>query len=327
MPAFRKVISALLMLTAGPLLAQPQNTDCAHAATLCAQQPVAGNNTGATGAPAFCQPGARSVWYSFTTNSLGGAVQVAVDSIQCPGIPTMYNMLSAVVLSGDGSCTPPSFTAVSACGRDSVPFTVNSTGLLPSTQYWVMVSGVSNGLLTAAQCGFNIHVSGPGADIVNVVFDAGPDVTIAAGGSTQLHATGGTTYTWMPTSGLSSNTIANPVAQPNGSTEYTVSTVLNGCTYEDQVHVDVKRLVTPVNTFTPNGDGINDTWDIPGIKDYPQAEVRVYDRWGQQVYHSIGYRTPFDGSGLPTATYYWYIQMNDLKGKSDPYTGFVTIVR
>ena len=71
----------------------------------------------------------------------------------------------------------------------------------------------------------------------------------------------------------------------------------------------------------------NDTWTIPGIRDYPQADVSVYDRWGQRVYHSIGYREPFDGAGLPTATYYWHIQVNDIKGKSDPYTGYVTIIR
>jgi hypothetical protein len=64
-----------------------------------------------------------------------------------------------------------------------------------------------------------------------------------------------------------------------------------------------------------------------GLLERPQAEVSVYDRWGQRVYHSIGYKDPFDGAELPTATYYWYISLNDVSGKSDPYTGYVTIVR
>ena len=190
-----------------------------------------------------------------------------------------------------------------------------------------MVSGVANGALTAAQCPFTIAVSGPGADVVNVDFDAGPDVHIADGGSAQLQATGGTTYTWSPTSGLSGNTIADPIARPSGTTVYTVSTEINGCTFSDQVTVEVERLINPVNTFTPNGDGINDTWELPSLRDYPQAEVSIYDRWGQRVYHSIGYREPFNGAGLPTATYYWYIPVNGMTGKSDPYTGYVTIVR
>ena len=331
MPDLRFVVTALLFSLAGSLLAQPANRFCSDAADLCAQQPMAGDNTGAgESIPAFCQPGGNALWYTFTTNSVGGPVIVAVDDIDCPvGIAGMDNELSAVVLSGDGSCTLASFLAVPPCAFDSVAFTVTTTqDLQPLTRYWVMVSGMrNNGATISAQCAFNVTISGPGADIINVDFDAGPDVSIAAGASTQLNATGGTTYEWSPTSGLSGNTSANPVAQPSETTIYTVTTEIDGCIYEDHVTVEVKRLINPVNTFTPNGDGINDTWTIPGIRDYPQADISIYDRWGQRVYHNIGYREPFDGAGLPTATYYWHIQVNDLKGKSDPYTGYVTIIR
>ena len=326
----RLVVTALLLFVAGRLLAQPANSNCSGAADLCAQQAIAGDNTGALNSiPAFCQPGGSAVWYTFTTNSVGGAVSVTVDGINCPDVAGMDNEMSAVILSGNGSCTPASFSAASACAFDSVAFTSStSVALQPLTQYWIVVGGMrNNGATIAAQCAFNVAVSGPGANIVNVDFDAGPDVTIAAGASTQLNATGGTTYEWSPTSGLSGNTVPNPVAQPNETTIYTVTTVIDGCTYEDALTVEVKQLILPVNTFTPNGDGINDTWTIPGIREYPQADVSIYDRWGQRVYHNIGYREPFDGAGLPTATYYWYIQVNDLKGKSDPYTGYVTIVR
>ncbi len=329
MHAPRSATLFLLALFANQLLAQPANDDCAHAANLCAQQTLAGNNGGAANSiPAFCQPGGNSVWYHFTTNSLGGAVSVAISGIQCPNVPTMSNGLSAVILSGDGSCTPASFSTVSPCGTDSVDFTTTTTGVLaPATTYWIMVSGATFGALSTAECPFNITVSGPGVDVVNVDFDAGPDQRIPEGGSAQLNATGGTTYLWSPTSGLSGDAVADPIARPGGTTIYTVTTTINGCNYTDQVTVEVVKLITPVNTFTPNGDGINDTWEIPGLRDYPQAEVEVYDRWGQRVFHSIGYKEPFDGAGLPTATYYWYIRVNDLKGSSDPYTGYVTIVR
>src|SRR5690606_35479948 len=114
-----------------------------------------------------------------------------------------------------------------------------------------------------------------------------PDVRIAAGASTQLNATGGTTYAWSPTSGLSGNTVADPVAQPRETTVYTVSTEIDGCIFEDALTVEVVRLVNPVNTFTPNGDGISDTWQVPELRDYPQAEVNIFDRWGQRVFQSI----------------------------------------
>ena len=144
MHAPRIVLFVLLPLLAAPLLAQPANDDCANATNLCAQQPVAGNNGGAANSiPAFCQPGGNSVWYHFTTNTLGGAVTVAISGIQCPNVPTMSNGLSAVILSGDGSCTPASFSTVSPCETDSVAFTATTTGVLtPSTEYWIMVSEI-----------------------------------------------------------------------------------------------------------------------------------------------------------------------------------------
>lgn len=330
MPVLRLIALAFLAIAAGTLAGQPPNDDCADATALCAQQPLAGDNTGALNStPAYCQPGAMNVWYTFTTNSVGGEATVALDGIDCPGITGMDNGMSLIILAGDGSCAPASFAPVSPCASDSVAFAVTSSQPLdPATTYWVMVSGTRTPPATiAAQCGFTITVSGPGVNVVNVDFDAGPDVRIAAGASTQLHATGGTTYLWSPTSGLSGNTVADPVAQPGETTVYTVATEINGCTFEDALTVEVVRLVNPVNTFTPNGDGINDVWEIPELRSYPQAEVNIYDRWGQRVYQSIGYREPFDGGGLPTATYYWYIQLNDVRGKSDSYTGYITIVR
>lgn len=322
------LIAAVATLLACAVHAQPPNDDCANAATLCAQQPLAGNNTNAVGPPGFCPGTSAVLWYTFTTNSVGGNVNITVSGIDCPVITGMDNELSAVVLNGDGSCTLGSFSAASTCEQDSGDFTVTATGLAPQTVYWVLIAGVAdNGATQFAQCGFNVTATGPGMDIVNVDFDAGPNVQIGEGESTQLNAIGGTTYDWSPTSGLSGNTVPDPVAQPQETTVYTVTTELNGCTYTDQVTVDVVRLIDPTNTITPNGDGINDTWEIPGIATYPQADVSIYDRWGQRVFHNVGYHVPFDGAGLPTATYYWHIDLNKLEGRSAPYTGYLTIVR
>ena len=108
--------------------AQPPNQDCSGAINLCAQQPLTGqNNTNATGSvPSPCPPGDNLLWYTFTTNSQGGAVNVALTDIACPNILNMYNQLSATVFSGDGSCTPASFVSVSPCGHDSLPFHVTT---------------------------------------------------------------------------------------------------------------------------------------------------------------------------------------------------------
>jgi gliding motility-associated-like protein len=328
----RGTLLTCCVLAAAPLFAQPPNDDCGSAALLCAQQAVAGDNTGATGWPGFCPGTANVLWYTFTTNSQGGTVDITVSGIDCPAVAGMDNELSVVVLSGDGSCLPGSFTAASVCLQDSNDFTLTTPALPASTQYWVIVAGVANnGAVIPAQCDFTIMSGGPGADIVNVDLDAGPDVQIAEGESVQLNATGCTTCDWSPSSGLSGDQIPDPIASPTETTTYTLTADVNGCTYEDYVLVEVRRLINPSNTITPNGDGINDTWEISGIGDYPSCEVVIYDRWGQKVFNDTGYRTPFDGTRngkeLPVATYYWYIDLKQLKGRSAPYTGSLTIIR
>jgi len=82
------------------------------------------------------------------------------------------------------------------------------------------------------------------------------------------------------------------------------------------------------NAFSPNGDGINDTWVIRYLNEYPQADVQVFNRWGQPVYHITGYTTPWDGTykgqPLPVGTYYWIIRPGNGRRQI---SGSVTILR
>jgi gliding motility-associated-like protein len=82
------------------------------------------------------------------------------------------------------------------------------------------------------------------------------------------------------------------------------------------------------NAFSPNGDGINDTWRIKYLESYPGATVEVYNRYGQIVYHSLGYSVDWDGTyngrPLPVATYYYII--NPRNGR-EVITGSVTILK
>jgi len=82
------------------------------------------------------------------------------------------------------------------------------------------------------------------------------------------------------------------------------------------------------NTFTPNGDGINDFWVIDNITSYPAAEVQVFTRNGQRIFDSKGYATPFDGTfngkKLPEGVYYYII---DLHSNCSLLSGSLTIIR
>jgi len=86
-------------------------------------------------------------------------------------------------------------------------------------------------------------------------------------------------------------------------------------------------LIIP-NTFTPNGDGINDTWDIKYIEFYPACTVNIFNRYGQKLYSSIGYPVPWDGKYngaiLPSGTYYYII---DPKNGLSVMSGWVAIIR
>ena len=68
--------------------------------------------------------------------------------------------------------------------------------------------------------------------------------------------------------------------------------------------------------ITPNGDGINDTWIINNIQNYPNNVVRVFNRWGQEVFYAEGYQNNWNGyygnnSGpLPDASYYYQIDID-----------------
>ena len=80
------------------------------------------------------------------------------------------------------------------------------------------------------------------------------------------------------------------------------------------------------NAFSPNGDGINDKWEISGLNGYPNSKIEVFNRWGQPVYSSIGYSNPWNGmykgSPLPVGTFYYVIVANNIK-----YAGWVMLLR
>jgi gliding motility-associated-like protein len=141
----------------------------------------------------------------------------------------------------------------------------------------------------------------------------------------------GSTYAWGPSSGLGDPTMANPVASPAGTTTYTVFvTDANGCVGSDTMNLVVVPAIKFPNGFTPNGDGVNDVWQIDNIYLFPDCQVEVYNRWGELLFNSIGYNPPwdgrFEGKDVPVGTYYYIIKLNDPLFP-DVYTGPLTIMR
>ena len=104
----------------------------------------------------------------------------------------------------------------------------------------------------------------------------------------------------------------------------------NGCIATDTFTVNTLpiRCIEIPNTFTPNGDGLNDTWQFDHADLYPEIVVKVYNKAGNILFQSRGYKYPWDGtygnSKLPVGTYYYIIDPG--KGE-EKLTGTVTIVR
>jgi gliding motility-associated-like protein len=138
------------------------------------------------------------------------------------------------------------------------------------------------------------------------------------------------TYTWSPKIFLSDTTIYNPIATPLVTTPFYLKVVSpDKCEAFDTVLITVKpfRLDIP-NSFSPNGDGINDTWNLGELGLSSQARVTIYDRGCREVFTSNGYNLKWDGTRngkpVPAGTYYYIIEPGF---KFARHTGWVLLIR
>ncbi len=170
-------------------------------------------------------------------------------------------------------------------------------------------------------------------NVTPITVDAGEDHLIELGESVVLDGSGTANPVWTPETGLSSTTTFTPTATPSETTTYFLTVTNNGCTKTDEVIVKIKEIITIPSAFTPNDDAVNDIWEIQNISQYPNNVVKVYDRSGQLVFKTTGYKNvenrwdgTYNDKPLPTSTYYYVI---DLRNGNDNavFKGFVTIIR
>lgn len=182
------------------------------------------------------------------------------------------------------------------------------SNLLQDTWYEVIVkSGVC-----AADTSGSVGITVVPLPTVN----AGVDTTILPGQSVTLNGSGSGSPFWIPSSGLSNPFSFAPVATPTTTTSY-ILVITNGfsCVNADTMVITVGTPVfngTVSNYFTPNGDGVNDTWYIQNIKNFPGNEVWVYNIYGNVVYNQSNYQNDwkgtYNGSDLPDGTYYYILK-------------------
>ena len=173
-------------------------------------------------------------------------------------------------------------------------------------------------------------------DVIDFEIDAGEDVEILLGDTIRLdgYSEGTEIIYWEPTDHLINENTLNPFVSPPETTTYFLNASDGSCLLKDEVTITVVSDLEVPNTFSPNGDGINDTWEIPGIEKFPDAFVQVYTRWGQLVFQTTGYNDPSKywdgrssrGNELTPGVYFYVINLRDDRFP-DPLKGHITIVR
>jgi gliding motility-associated-like protein len=167
----------------------------------------------------------------------------------------------------------------------------------------------------------------PVADI-----EAGPDAYFNAPDSVMLYgnALGFPCY-WWPSEGLSCDTCEQPLASPTSITVYHLAvTDEYGCVNEDSMTVRPYFPIYVPNSFTPNGDGVNDVFLVGGIK--PTGfHLLIFDRWGNLVFETKDMDEPWLGQGpsdyfVSTEVYNWVIFFDSLERRTE-LNGHVVVLR
>jgi gliding motility-associated-like protein len=160
--------------------------------------------------------------------------------------------------------------------------------------------------------------------------------TVKEGTSTQLTATGLANYLWQPGKTLSDSLISNPKATPIQNITYKVSGKdINGCVGQATVDVSVSKdnavnSLVPSDFFSPNGDTINDTWQVDNAPSQNQCGVMVFDERGFKVFESKPYLNNWNGVSskggvLPAGVYFYVLKCDDSPG--DFKAGSINIIR
>lgn len=291
--------------------------------------------------------------YSYSWSS--GDTTAVIDSI-LPGIYT------ATITDANGCSSDSTFLIADT---SAIGFVVNGDSIICAGDTVVLQADVYNGVTyqwfengialpadTGSQlivttsgtysleAGSNCGVFNAGPVIITVnplpTVDAGSDHAIECDSMLMLSATGATDYSWSPAALCLPPDVATTIVSPDVTTWFIVTgTDANGCSASDSVLVTVScdTLFVP-SGFSPNGDNINDYFVISQLDKYPNANLKIFNRWGALVYEKDKYDNTWNGLSnselirmgeeLPDGTYYYVL---DLKDGNDPVQGFVVLRR
>lgn len=165
------------------------------------------------------------------------------------------------------------------------------------------------------------------------IVNAGPDRVILQGQKIQLtgSVTGqGNTYSWSPAAYIDDVNSLHPFVNPPADAMYILTAASNfGCgTVKDTMFIKVYKDIFIPNAFTPNADGINDTWNIPALAAYPAFELFIYNRYGELIFQTkttpVAWDGTYKGKHCVAGAYTYVIKTGN---STDRIRGTVLIIR
>lgn len=289
----------------------------------------------------------NSTYYIVISGDLSGAgitsaAECSFDlSINGTGIDRPISSVNALS-SATNICKNDIFTVTAELfncpDTSSFKWYVNGVLTAETTTEIFQTSDLSDGDIVTVEtacytlCSEIVTASTGAISVYTFTVDAGPDQLIGYGETTILNGnTSATTYVWSPSFSMSDSGSLTPYVFPNSTTTYTLSATENGCTLEDYVTISIdEKLIFPT-TFSPNDDGINDTWEISGVAAFPNCFVRIFNRWGQEIFQSTGYSKTkaWDGTSnagkLAEGVYFYIVELRDEDKRE--FKGSITLIR
>jgi gliding motility-associated-like protein/uncharacterized repeat protein (TIGR01451 family) len=123
--------------------------------------------------------------------------------------------------------------------------------------------------------------------------------------------------------------LASGATHGNITNTASVSSAEQDANLADNVSSDTKNILglSIPNVFTPNGDGMNDTFTIVGLNVYPENEILIFNRWGNTVFQEKNYHNEWTGPGLSEGTYFYILRVKSTAGDWEEYHGYLTLLR
>jgi len=215
--------------------------------------------------------------------------------------------------------------------------TTTSTDQNPEDICYLNSTGVFNVTLTVTnEFGSSTSITQQVLVVNPPNVNAGDDQIITQGTSTTLSAIGGNgsgTFIWQPYEDVSCFSCPSTIASPTETTEFIVYyQQAGGCQSSDTVTVYVNEVLSfgVPNSFSPNGDGINDILYVRG-NNITQMSFIVYNRYGQKVFESFstteGWDGKMNGRQLNPGVFGYYLEVYFTDGAREIKKGDITLVR